>query len=89
MDSPFAEIRVSKEPPRPARRIAPAATRAVYAGAVERRRMWRLMETVWQLLVFLGGGLRSVAPVIGVLLVFQFVVLRQPLENREVSVAYC
>ena len=49
--------------------------------------MWRLMETVWQLLVFLGGGLRSVAPVIGVLLVFQLVVLRQPLENwREISV---
>jgi Protein of unknown function (DUF1538) len=33
------------------------------------------------LLRFLGGGLRSVAPVIGILLVFQLLVLRQPLEN--------
>ncbi len=34
----------------------------------------------------LGEGLRSVAPVIGILLVFQFLILRQPLENwREVA----
>lgn len=39
------------------------------------------------LLGFLGEGLRSVAPVVGILLVFQLVVLRQPLENwREISV---
>ena len=40
-----------------------------------------------ELLGFLGGGLRSVAPVIGILLVFQLLVLRQPLENwREIAV---
>jgi len=36
---------------------------------------------VVDLLRFLGGGLRGVAPVIGILLVFQLLVLRQPLEN--------
>lgn len=40
-----------------------------------------------ELLRILGEGLRSVAPVIGILLVFQFLILRQPLENwREVAV---
>lgn len=39
------------------------------------------------LLGFLGEGLRSIAPIIGILLVFQLVVLRQPLENwREIAV---
>jgi hypothetical protein len=40
-----------------------------------------LLGTLVDLLKFLGGGLRSVAPVIGILLVFQLLVLRQPLEN--------
>jgi hypothetical protein len=30
-----------------------------------------------------GEGLRSVAPVIGILLIFPLVVLRQPLHNRK------
>ncbi|MDX5894848.1 DUF1538 domain-containing protein [Rubrobacter radiotolerans] len=39
-----------------------------------------------RLIAFLGEGLRSVAPVIGILLVFQLLVLRQPLENwREIA----
>ncbi len=46
-----------------------------------------LLGTLVDLLRFLGGGLRSVAPVIGILLVFQLLVLRQPLENwREIAV---
>ncbi len=46
-----------------------------------------LPGTVLDLLNFLGGGLRSVAPVIGILIVFQLVVLRQPLENwREIAI---
>jgi hypothetical protein len=40
-----------------------------------------LLGTAVDLLRFLGGGLRSVAPVIGILLVFHLLVLRQPLEN--------
>lgn len=44
------------------------------------------MDVVVALLGLLGEGLRSVVPVIGILLVFQFVILRQPLENwREVA----
>lgn len=40
-----------------------------------------------ELLRILGEGLRSVAPVIGILLVFQLVILRQPLENwREIAI---
>jgi hypothetical protein len=39
------------------------------------------------LLRFLGGGLRSVAPIIGILLAFHLLVLRQPLENwRSIAV---
>ena len=46
-----------------------------------------LLGTAVDLLRFLGGGLRSVAPVIGILLIFQLFVLRQPLENwREIAV---
>ena len=46
-----------------------------------------MLANAAEVLRVLGGGLRSVAPVIGILLVFQFVVLRQPLENwREVAV---
>jgi hypothetical protein len=46
-----------------------------------------LLGTLVDLLKVLGGGLRSVAPVIGILLVFQLLVLRQPLENwREIAV---
>lgn len=46
-----------------------------------------LFGTVLDLLRFLGGGLRNVAPVIGILLVFQLLVLRQPLENwREIAI---
>lgn len=38
------------------------------------------------LLGFVGGGLRSVAPVIGILLVFQLLILRRPLEDwREIA----
>jgi hypothetical protein len=45
------------------------------------------LQTVVELLRVLGGGLRSVAPVIGILLVFQLLVLRQPLENwRAIAV---
>ncbi|BBL80604.1 membrane protein [Rubrobacter xylanophilus] len=40
-----------------------------------------------EVLKTLGGGLRSVAPVIGILLVFQFLILRAPLENwREIAI---
>lgn len=50
-------------------------------------RLRRMLETASDLLRFLGGGLRSVAPVIGILLVFQLLVLRQPLEDwREIAV---
>lgn len=49
--------------------------------------MQELVGTGWELLKILGGGLRSVAPVIGILLVFQLLILRQPLENwREIAV---
>ena len=49
--------------------------------------MQGIVETVVDLIRFLGGGLRSVAPVIGILLVFQLLVLRQPLENwRAIAV---
>jgi hypothetical protein len=35
----------------------------------------------------LGSGLRSVAPIIGILLVFQLMILREPLQNwREISI---
>jgi len=51
------------------------------------RILQQLLANAAEVLRVLGGGLRSVAPVIGILLVFQFVVLRQPLENwREVAV---
>lgn len=49
--------------------------------------MQELLGSALRLLGFLGEGLRSVAPVIGILLVFQLVVLRRPLEDwREISV---
>lgn len=45
------------------------------------------MDTVLALVGFVAEGLRSVAPVIGILLIFQFVVLRAPLENwREITI---
>jgi hypothetical protein len=45
------------------------------------------LGTLLDLLRFLGDGLRSVAPIIEILLVFQLVVLRRPLENwREIAV---
>ena len=51
------------------------------------RKLQELLATAVEGLRVLGSGLRSVAPVIGILLVFQFVVLRQPLENwREIAV---
>ncbi len=43
--------------------------------------MQELLNLVLGILGPLGEGLRSVAPVIGILLVFQLVVLRTPLEN--------
>ena len=44
------------------------------------------MSLVLDLLGFVVGGLRSIAPVIGILLVFQLVILREPLQNwREIS----
>lgn len=51
--------------------------------------MQGLLDSVLDLLRFIGvsEGLRSVAPVIGILLLFQLVVLRQPLQNWwEISV---
>jgi hypothetical protein len=46
-----------------------------------------LLSGTLDLLKFLGGGLRSVAPVIGILLIFQLLILRQPLENwSEIAV---
>ncbi len=49
--------------------------------------MQELLAYTLELLKFLGGGLQSVAPVIGILLVFQLMVLRQPLENwKEITV---
>lgn len=48
--------------------------------------MQKLVDLTLELLGFVIEGLRSVAPVIGILLLFQLVVLRQPLENwREIS----
>lgn len=48
----------------------------------------QLLGLAVEVLRVLGGGLRSVAPVIGILLVFQLVVRRQPLETcREVAIA--
>ena len=48
--------------------------------------MRQLMSLVLDLLGFVVGGLRSIAPVIGILLVFQLVILREPLQNwREIS----
>jgi len=45
-----------------------------------------VLNGILTLLGFLGEGLRSVAPVIGILLVFQLLVLRAPLENwREIA----
>ena len=45
------------------------------------------MDTAFTLVTFLGEGLRSVAPVIGILLFFQLVILREPLQNwREIAV---
>jgi hypothetical protein len=50
-------------------------------------RVRRLLDTITGLLGLLGEGLRSVAPVIGILLIFQLLILRQPLENwREITV---
>ncbi len=54
---------------------------------MEGLRLRRLLETALDLLGFVGGGLRSVAPVIGILLVFQLLILRRPLEDwREIAV---
>lgn len=48
--------------------------------------MRKLMSLVLDLLGFVVGGVRSIAPVIGILLVFQLVILREPLQNwREIS----
>ncbi|AHY47445.1 Protein of unknown function (DUF1538) [Rubrobacter radiotolerans] len=48
--------------------------------------MQEVLGIALRLIAFLGEGLRSVAPVIGILLVFQLLVLRQPLENwREIA----
>lgn len=49
--------------------------------------MQEVLDLALGLVRFVGEGLRSVAPVIGILLVFQLVVLRQPLENwRQIAV---
>ena len=51
--------------------------------------MQELLGKALELLRFMGvgEGLRSVAPVIGILLVFQLVVLREPLQNwRQIAV---
>ena len=46
-----------------------------------------MMGAVVELLKILGEGLRSVAPVIGILLVFQLIIFREPLQNwREISI---
>lgn len=46
-----------------------------------------MLDAITGLLRLLGEGLRSVVPVIGILLIFQLLVLRQPLENwREIAV---
>ena len=53
------------------------------------RKIQELLGSALDLLRFMGvgEGFRSIAPVIGILLVFQLVVLRQPLQNwREISV---
>jgi hypothetical protein len=45
-----------------------------------------VLNGILTLLGFLGEGLRSVAPVIGILFIFQLLVLRTPLENwREIA----
>jgi hypothetical protein len=47
----------------------------------------KVLDTAFTLVTFLGEGLRSVAPVIGILLFFQLVILREPLQNwREIAV---
>jgi Protein of unknown function (DUF1538) len=47
----------------------------------------KVLDTAVTLITFLGEGLRSVAPVIGILLIFQLVILREPLQNwREIAV---
>ena len=49
--------------------------------------MQKVLDTAFTLVTFLGEGLRSVAPVIGILLFFQLVILREPLQNwREIAV---
>lgn len=54
---------------------------------MEAERMRRLLDAIAELLGLLGEGLRSVAPVIGILLIFHLLILRQPLENwREIAV---
>jgi hypothetical protein len=45
--------------------------------------MQELLAYTLELLRLLGATLRSVAPVIGILLVFQLMVLWQPLENSR------
>lgn len=46
-----------------------------------------MLDTVLALVGFVAQGLRSVAPIIGILLVFQLVILRTPLENwREIAI---
>jgi hypothetical protein len=45
------------------------------------------MNLAVQVLGILGEGLRSVAPVIGILLVFQLIIFREPLQNwREIAI---
>jgi hypothetical protein len=54
---------------------------------MEAERMRRLLDAIAELLGLLGEGLRSVAPVIGILLIFHLLILRQPLENwRDIAV---
>ncbi|CAA9229332.1 MAG: Uncharacterized MFS-type transporter [uncultured Chloroflexia bacterium] len=49
--------------------------------------MQKVLDTAFTLVTFLGEGLRSVAPVIGILLIFQLVILREPLGNwREIAI---
>jgi hypothetical protein len=51
------------------------------------RKVQDILGTGFELLKLVGFGLRSVAPVIGILLVFQLIVLREPLQNwREIAV---
>ena len=54
----------------------------------EGERLQGLLSKAVELLRFMGVGerLRSVAPAIGILLIFQLVVLRQPLHNwKEIA----